>query len=81
VVRSPAITRTVGWLRQLVKELVSNGNGRHKSWLQQLEPESPEILRVELVTSYLTAKQRVTVPVRVSIRAEQQSLREELQLQ
>jgi hypothetical protein len=38
------------WLRQLV-ELVSNGKGRHKSWLQQLEPESSEILRVELVTS------------------------------
>jgi hypothetical protein len=32
-------------------ELVSNGKGRHKSWSQQLKPESSEILRVELVTS------------------------------
>jgi hypothetical protein len=37
---------------QLVKESVmtSDGKGCHKSWLQQLEPESSEILRVELVT-------------------------------
>jgi hypothetical protein len=32
VVRSPAITRTSSWLRG---QLVSNGKGRHKSWLQQ----------------------------------------------
>jgi hypothetical protein len=34
---------------ELVKESVmtSDGKGRHKSWLQQLEPESSEILRVE----------------------------------
>jgi hypothetical protein len=38
VVRSPAITRTSSWY----KELVSKGKGRHKSWLQQLEPGSSE---------------------------------------
>jgi hypothetical protein len=51
---SRAATGTeVGWLRQLVKESVmtSEGKGCHKSLLQQLEPESSEILRVELVTS------------------------------
>jgi hypothetical protein len=38
---------------QLVKEVVmtSDGKGCHKSWLQQLEPGSSEILRVELVGS------------------------------
>jgi hypothetical protein len=38
---------------QLVKESVitSDGKGCHKSWLQQLEPESSEILRVGLVMS------------------------------
>jgi hypothetical protein len=43
----------VSWLRRLVKKSVmtSDGKGCHKSWLQQLEPESSGILRVELVTS------------------------------
>jgi hypothetical protein len=38
---------------ELVKESVmtSEGKGCHKSWLQQLEPKSSEILRVGLVTS------------------------------
>jgi hypothetical protein len=44
--------------------MTSDGKGCHKSWLQQLEPESSEILRVESVTW--------TVPV-TSIRAEQRS--------
>jgi hypothetical protein len=52
---------------------VSNGKGRHKSWLQQwlqqLEPESSEILRVELVTSQLVFDSGAA-QLRVNIRAE-----------
>jgi hypothetical protein len=50
-----------------VSELVSNGKGRHKCWLQQLEPGSSEILRVELVTSEYSGRAA--------------AFREELQLQ
>jgi hypothetical protein len=60
---------------QLVKELVmtNDGKGRHKSWLQQLEPGSSEILRVELVTW--------TVPVTSEYSGRAAVFREELQLQ
>jgi hypothetical protein len=72
VVRSPAITRTISCC-ELV--MTSDGRGCHKSWLQQLEPESSGILRVsyELVTW--------TVPVTREYSGRAAVFREELQLQ
>jgi hypothetical protein len=42
VVRSPAITRTISCCELVSYQLVSDGKGRHNSWLQQLEPGSSE---------------------------------------
>jgi hypothetical protein len=51
--------------------MTSVGKGCHKSWLQQLEPESSEILRVELV--------KWTVPVTSEYSGRAAVFREELQ--